>query len=92
MNASLTTLKSASRQNLSQSAVMETELGWQSMGALSFAPAEDEGMSLGWSAMPAYGQVNSGRGNADLVANFVAESRPVSRSSSLTSFWSAVSC
>ena len=92
MNATMTTLKSASRQNLSQNAVMETELGWQSMGALSFAAAEDDGMSLGWSAMPAYGQLSGGRGNAELVANFVAESRPVSRRSSLTSFWSAVSC
>lgn len=90
MNASLTTLKSASRQNLSQNAVMGAELGWQSMSALSFGAAEDEGMSLGWSAMPAYGQLSGGRGNAELVANFVAESRPVSRSNGLTSFWSAV--
>ena len=90
MNTTLATLKSASRQNQSQNAVMETELGWQSMGVLSFAAAENEGMSLGWSAMPAYGQVSSGRGNAELVANFVADSRPANRSSRLTSFWSAV--
>jgi hypothetical protein len=92
MNTTMTTLKTASRQTVSHNGLKEVELGWQSMNTLSFADVEDEGMSLGWNAMPAYGQVNSDRSNAELVADFVAKSRPASRTHSLTSFWSAVSC
>ena len=38
MDVTLTSLKSASRQKLSQNAVMETELSCQLMGALNFPP------------------------------------------------------
>lgn len=34
--------------------------------------------------------MSSGLRNADLVANFVADSRPANQSSRLTSYWSAV--
>lgn len=92
MNTTLTTLKNASRHQLSAKVAGEVELGWQAMGVMSFATAEDDGLELGWNAMPAYGQVSTGRGNAAEVADFVAASHPVSRQDSgLTSFWSAVS-
>ena len=34
--------------------------------------------------------MGSGLRNAELVANFVADSRPANRSSRLTSYWSTV--
>lgn len=91
MNATLTPLSFASRLNANQTAAREVELGWAAMSALSFGTAENDGATLGWNAMPAYGQVTTAAENAELVANIVATTRPTTRLNSLSSFWSTVS-
>lgn len=68
----------------------EITLGWNSMPAFSVEAPE---IDLGWDAMPAFGAAAPAQGNADLVADFVMESRSMRhdmKATLLTSFWSAV--
>ena len=58
----------------------------------SFRDSEDQ-ISLGWTSMGAFGQTTTSFVNAELVADFVAATRPVASSKIrfLSSFWTSLS-
>jgi len=68
-----------------------SQLGWSEMPTFPASKVEPE-VVLGWGAMPAFGQSAPACDHAELVADFVRETRAASSKAGLVkSFWNAVS-
>ncbi|MES2596252.1 MAG: hypothetical protein V4662_12990 [Verrucomicrobiota bacterium] len=69
-----------------------SKLGWNAMPPVFPVATTPREMSLGWDAMPAFGEAEITHCRSEALADFVRETRPVSRKPGLlTSFWSAIS-
>ena len=68
-----------------------SHLGWSEMPSFPTTKVEPE-VVLGWDAMPAFGQAAPTCDNAELVVDFVHETRAASSKAGLVkSFWNTVS-
>jgi mono/diheme cytochrome c family protein len=89
MNANITSFTANTSSAFAVAAKNEPSMGWSAMPAFPVAAVEQD-VVLGWDAMPAFGKASVAQCDAEMVAEFIRETRAMrpAKVNVLSNFWS----